>query len=89
MDSSSDDEAMETKLNKSYLAWLLLLCPLLAQAQADPVQRTVETRNAVFRLNTKSCDLIGLDWKSPALKVIAEPRLGEKVVAHPDGVEEA
>jgi hypothetical protein len=38
---------------------------------------TVETANATLRLNARSGDLVGLDWKKPALKIIAEPRLGE------------
>jgi len=60
---------------KTYLAWLLLLTPLAAQAA--PALRTIETPNATLRLDAESGDLVGLDWKKPALQIIAEPRLGE------------
>ena len=64
-----------TKLNKLCLVWFCLSLPLLAQVQGKV--RTVETPNATLRLNAETGDLIGLDWKTPALPVIAEPRLGE------------
>ncbi len=64
-----------TKLNKPCLVWFLLSLPLLAQV--SPAVRTIETPNATLRLNAETCDLIGLDWKTPALPIIAEPRLGE------------
>jgi len=39
--------------------------------------RTIETPVATLRLSEKTGDLVGLRWKSPALEVIGEPRLGE------------
>jgi hypothetical protein len=64
-------------MNKLFLLWLWLPLPLLAQVQASPAVRTIETPIATLRLNAESCDLVGLDWKTPALQIIAEPRLGE------------
>ena len=48
-----------------------------AQAQSSPSGRVVETSLAVLHLNSATCDLTGVEWKQPSLKVIAEPRLGE------------
>ena len=62
-------------MNKVFLACFCLSLPLLAKAQGTV--RTVETPNATLRLDAESCDLIGLDWKTPSLPIIAEPRLGE------------
>ncbi len=60
------------------LFWFCLALALPAPAQTPPAAiRTVETPNATLRLNAESGDLVGLDWKSPALQIIAEPRLGE------------
>jgi hypothetical protein len=39
--------------------------------------RIVETPNATLRLDESTCDLVGVHWKSPALDVINEPKLGE------------
>ncbi|HEV2576338.1 MAG TPA: DUF6259 domain-containing protein [Acidobacteriaceae bacterium] len=39
--------------------------------------RTVETPAVTIRLAERTCDLVGLKWKSPELEVIGEPRLGE------------
>ena len=69
-------------MKKSLLPWSWLLIPVLAQAQADTGVRNsdvriIDTPNAILRLNAESCDLVGLDWKTPALPIIAEPRLGE------------
>ncbi len=65
-------------MNRLLLLWLSvsLALPALAQMPVAAV-RTVETRNATLRLNAESCDLVGLDWKAPALQIVAEPRLGE------------
>jgi hypothetical protein len=64
-------------MKRIYLPWFWLLMPLLAQAQTATDTRVVETANATLRLNAASCDLVGVDWKSPALPIISEPRLGE------------
>jgi hypothetical protein len=66
-----------TKVGLVSLAWGTLLLALTAQAQVTSSVRTVETPNATLRLNAETGDLIGLDWKKPALQIIAEPRLGE------------
>ena len=58
---------------------LLCLCELLfgpALTQFAPVVRTVETPHATLRLGAESRDLVGLDWKTPTLPIIAESRLG-------------
>ena len=39
--------------------------------------RTIEISNATLRVDEKTCDLVGLSWKQPALEVIAESRLGD------------
>ncbi len=49
------------------------LCALSASAQI----RTIDTPVATLRLSENTGDLVGLHWKSPALEVIGEPRLGE------------
>jgi len=60
---------------KTYMACIWVLLPMAAQAAS--AVRIIETPNATLRLDTESGDLIGLDWKKPALQIIAEPRLGE------------
>jgi hypothetical protein len=58
--------------------WLLALSlPLATMAQSVPTVRTIETPNATLQLNAESGDLVGLNWKNPALQIISEPRLGE------------
>ncbi len=52
-----------------------LLAPLAVCCLAQT--RTVETSNAILRLDQKTGDLVGLTWKHPSLEIIAEPRLGE------------
>lgn len=37
----------------------------------------METPAVTIRLLERSCDVVGLQWKSPNLEVIGEPRLGE------------
>lgn len=39
--------------------------------------RTVETPAVTIRLDQRTCDVVGLKWKSPELEVIGEPKLGE------------
>jgi len=39
--------------------------------------RTVDTSVGTLRLSQDTGDLVGLDWKQPALDVIREPNLGE------------
>ncbi|MBS1815283.1 MAG: hypothetical protein JSS87_10445 [Acidobacteria bacterium] len=56
---------------------LLSLSLLDSYAQPRPSKRTIETSIATLRLNSATCDLVGVDWKQPALKIIDEPRLGE------------
>jgi hypothetical protein len=54
------------------------ICFLPALALPAAAQmRTVDTPVAALRLSEKTCDLVGLSWKSPHLEVIGEPRLGE------------
>jgi hypothetical protein len=56
--------------------WLLALSlPLATMAQSVPTVRTIETPNATLQLNAESGDLVGLNWKNPALQIISEPRL--------------
>jgi len=64
-------------MKRVFLLLFLLPVPPLAPAQKAPRLRVVDTPNATLRLNAESCDLVGLDWKTPALPVIAELRLGE------------
>jgi len=66
-----------TRVAKVSLAWFWLLLLSMARAQEAPAVRTVETPNAILRLDARSGDLVGLDWKMPALQIIAESRLGE------------
>lgn len=58
-----------------FAAIFALAIPALAQGAPSP--RTVDTLIATLRVDAKTCDLIGVHWKQPALDVIAEPRLGE------------
>ena len=67
--------AIPLYMSKTCLAVLSLLIPLATQAA--PAVRTIETPNATLRLDADSGDLVGLDWKKPALRIIDEPRLGE------------
>ena len=67
--------AIPLYMSKTCLAVLSLLIPLATQAA--PAVRTIETPNATLRLDADSGDLVGLDWKKPALRIIEEPRLGE------------
>src|SRR5437868_6715659 len=53
-----------------------VICSLVSIRVSADV-RTIDTPNAVLRLDARSGDLVGLDWKKPALGIIAEPRLGE------------
>jgi Domain of unknown function (DUF6259) len=55
---------------------LVFAGPAVALSAAAQV-RTVETSVATLRLSEKTGDLVGLDWKTPHLEVISEPRLGE------------
>src|ERR1039458_1858723 len=68
---------MRIPMNRLFVLWLCVPLALPALAEMPPALRAVETPNATLRLNAESCDLVGLDWKSPALEIIAEPRLGE------------
>jgi hypothetical protein len=49
----------------------------LVGAAAGAQVRTVETPSVTIKLAERTCDVVGLRWKSPELEVIAEPRLGE------------
>ena len=51
------EECIQAYVIKTYLAWLLLLTPLAAQAA--PALRTIETPNATLRLDAESGDLVG------------------------------
>lgn len=64
-------------MNRGLLLSIFLLVPFSTQAQTAPAERKIETPNATLRLDAETCDLVGLDWKKPALQVIGEPRLGE------------
>ncbi|HZQ44597.1 MAG TPA: DUF6259 domain-containing protein [Acidobacteriaceae bacterium] len=46
-------------------------------ASAGAQVRTVETPAVTIRLDERTCDVVGLQFKSPELDVIGEPRLGE------------
>lgn len=56
------------------LLGLLTACSLPLHAAEV---RIVDTPVAVLRLDETSCDLIGIEWKDPALDIIQEPRLAE------------
>lgn len=43
----------------------------------NPGVRTVKTPAVAIRLDGRTCDVVGLKFKSPELEVIGEPRLGE------------
>lgn len=58
-------------LGLAVLVVLGYVSPALAQV------RTIQTPIATLSLSQKTGDLVGLDWKDPALEVIREPRLGE------------
>lgn len=63
-------------LRASVRLLLAVAAPVVALSAAAQV-RTVETPAATLQLSEKNGDLVGLEWKSPNLEVIAEPRLGE------------
>jgi hypothetical protein len=65
----------EMVCNKLSRATMVLT--VLAASTCFSETRTIETSNAVLRLDQKTCDLVGLSWKQPVLEVIAESRLGE------------
>ena len=56
------------------VAILVFLSPLLSRSQEV---RSVDTSLATLRISEATGDLVGVAWKSPALEVIGEPRLGE------------
>ena len=64
-------------MNKAYLVLFWILAVLLGWAQLAPDVRIVDTPNAILRLNAETCDMVGLEWKTPELPIIAESRLGE------------
>ena len=53
------------------------LCLLFVSLIAKAEFKTVNTNSYTLRLDARSGDLVGLASKSPAVEVIAEPRLGE------------
>lgn len=57
--------------------WILLLAFTALPFPATAADRTVETPAATLHLSAGSCDLIGVSWKSPAMEIIREPKLGE------------
>jgi hypothetical protein len=64
------------KLSFIGIAALWIICSTAAAASEDQI-RDIDTANAILRINERSCNLVGIKWKSPELEVIAEPRLGE------------
>ncbi len=56
---------------------MLVAATIIACASLSAQVRIIETPDATLRLDKRSCDLIGVHWKSPALDVISEPKLGE------------
>jgi hypothetical protein len=48
-----------------------------ASGAAGPGVRIVETNLCTIRLDGRTGDLVGLDWKSPAIGIIREAKLGE------------
>ena len=64
-------------LKSAALTLLIGIAPAVATSSASAQTRTIDTPVAVLRLSERSCDLVGVEWKSPSLEVIREPRLGE------------
>ena len=62
---------------KSSIYFLAAIAVSVSALSSSAQIRTIDTPIATLRLSEETCDLIGLDWKSPALEVIGEPRLGE------------
>jgi hypothetical protein len=58
----------------NFVVGMLLLA---GWAHAADTTRVIETPNATLDLAVRSGDLVGLKWKTPALEVIKEARLGE------------
>jgi hypothetical protein len=56
------------------VATLIFLFPLLSRSAEV---RSIDTPVATLRISETTGDLVGLAWRSPALEVIGEPRLGE------------
>jgi Domain of unknown function (DUF6259) len=65
------------QLALSALACTAALFSLGAQQTPGRDQRWIDTPIAKLRLDATSCDLTGVQWKSPQLEVIQESRLGE------------
>jgi hypothetical protein len=61
------------------MKWNLVVGMLLLSgwAHAGDAGRLIETPIATLHLATRTGDLVGLKWKSPALEIIKEARLGE------------
>lgn len=59
------------------IAFLTAAAALYATSLVAAQTRIIETPIATLQLSEQSGDLVGLDWKSPELPVISEPRLGE------------
>jgi hypothetical protein len=69
--------ARPSEFNLNWKTGFLLLAGLFTANLASAQMRTVDTSLATLRISEKNGDLVGLDWKDPALPIIAEPRLGE------------
>src|SRR5579862_766121 len=74
-DPSPSISRIKAGIRSIYLvATLVFLFPLVSRAQEV---RSVDTPLATLRISNATGDLVGVAWKSPALEVIGEPRLGE------------